>query len=158
MKEVQIETKVFKTIYRAIDGTEFTNKQDCEDYEKSAEGVIKTRFKKLVVAETDEWQLLRGDEGHGVYALKLGSQTDIDTVLQAYFFDNSWILRDENRYIKMREDYINLCEKALKDQDFLLMGTNCDGNLFFIDTKNSMIDRLNSLGKSNEDKYKNEET
>ena len=156
MKEVQIETKSYKTVYRAIDGTEFTNKEDCELYERSAEGVIKARFKKLVVAETDEWQLLRGDEDHGVYALKLGSQTDIDIVLQAYFYDQPWILKDENKYDKMRQNYIAICEKALKEQDILLMGTNCDGELFFLDTRNTFIEKLNNLGKLNEEEFKDE--
>ena len=73
MKEVQVETKSFKTIYRAIDGTDFTNKEDCEQYEQSARGVIMGRFKRLVIAETDEWELLRGDSGCGVYALKIES-------------------------------------------------------------------------------------
>ena len=156
MKEVQIETKSYKTVYKAIDGTEFTNKEDCELYEQSAGGVIKARFKKLIVAESDEWELFKGDDQHGVYALKLDSQTDIDTVLLAYFYDNPWILRDESRYEKMRQEFFDLCDKALKEQDILLMGTNCDGELYFLDTRKYFIEKLNNLDKPKEEEFKDE--
>jgi hypothetical protein len=156
MKEVQVETKSFKTIYRAIDGTDFTNKEDCEQYEQSARGVIMGRFKRLVIAETDEWELLKGDDEHGVYALKIESQTDIDIVLQAYYLDNPYMLKDDENRAKYRKRYESLCDRAYKEKDLLLMGTNCDGELYFLDTRNAFIERLNNLDKPKEEEFKNE--
>ena len=156
MKEVQVETKSFKTIYRAIDGTDFTNKEDCEQYEQSARGVIMGRFKRLVIAETDEWELLRGDSECGVYALKIESQTDIDIVLQAYYLDNPYMLKEDENYAKCRKRYESMCDRAYKEKDLLLMGTNCDGELYFLDTRNAFIERLNNLDKPKEEEFKNE--
>ena len=156
MKEVQVETKSFKTIYRAVDGTDFTNKEDCEQYEQSARGVIMGRFKRLIITETDEWELLRGDNEHGVYALKIESQADIDTVLQAYYLDNPYRLKDDGIQAKYRERYESLCDRAYKEKDLLLMGTNCDGELYFLDTRNAFIERLNNLDKPKEEEFKNE--
>ena len=156
MKEVQVETKSFKTIYRAVDGTDFTNKEDCEQYEQSARGVIMGRFKRLVIAETDEWKLLRGDDEHGVYALKIESQADIDIVLQAYYLDQPYMLKDDGNQAEYRKRYESMCDRAYKEKDLLLMGTNCDGELYFLDTKNAFIERLNNLDKPKEEEFKNE--
>ena len=156
MKEIQVETKSLKTIYRAVDGTDFTNKGDCEQYEQSARGVIMGRFKRLVIAETNEWELLRGDDEHGVYALKIESQTDIDIVLQAYYINNPYMLKDDGNQAKYRERYESMCNRAYREKDLLLMGTNCDGDLYFLDTKNAFIERLNNLDKPKEEEFKNE--
>jgi hypothetical protein len=156
MKEVQIETKSYKTVWKAIDGTDFANKEECELYESSARGVIMGRFKKLVVAESDEWELLRGDSEHGVYALKIESQTDIDTILQAYYLDNPYMLKDDGNRAEYRKRYESMCSRAYKEKDLLLMGTNCDGELYFLDTRNAFIERLNNLDKPKEEEFKNE--
>ena len=156
MKEIKEETKSFKTIYRAVDGTDFTNKEDCEQYEQSARGVIMGRFKRLIITETNEWELLRGEDVHKVYALKIESQTDIDIVLQAYYIDNPYMLKDDGNQAKYRKRYESLCDRAYKEKDLLLMGTNCAGELYFLDTKNAFIERLNNLDKPKEGEFKNE--
>ena len=156
MKEVQVETKSFKTIYRAIDGTDFTNREDCELYEQSARGVIMGRFKRLVVAEANEWKLLRGSDDNKVFAVSIKNQSDIDTVLQAYYIDNPYMLKDDGNQATYRKRYESLCDRAYKEKDLLLMGTNCDGELYFSDTRNAFIERLNNLDKPEEEEFKNE--
>lgn len=44
MKSIEKKEIVTKIFYVAMDGTEFTNKEECEKYEKSAIGIVKGRL------------------------------------------------------------------------------------------------------------------
>lgn len=58
METKQIEVKSVKTVYVAVDGTEFNDKEECRKYDESAIGVLKGRVKKLAVKVTNEDDLL----------------------------------------------------------------------------------------------------
>lgn len=64
METKQIEVKSVKTVYVAVDGTEFNDKEECRKYDESAIGVLKGRVKKLAVKVTNEEDLLHsgGDD------------------------------------------------------------------------------------------------
>lgn len=65
MKELTREVTTTEVIgYRAADGKEFRNKEECEKYERTAEAVIQADFEKLVIAEESEYGLF-GDFGGG---------------------------------------------------------------------------------------------
>jgi hypothetical protein len=66
------------------------------------------------------------------------------------------MLNDDGNQAMYRKRYESLCNRAYKEKDLLLMGTNCDGNLYFLDTRNAFIERLNNLDKSKEEEFKNE--
>jgi hypothetical protein len=66
------------------------------------------------------------------------------------------MLKDGENYAKCRERYEGMCNRAYKEKDLLLMGTNCDGELYFLDTRNAFIERLNNLDKPKEEEFKNE--
>lgn len=54
METKQKELKTFKTVYVAVDGTEFDNDKECRIYERSASGVLRGMVHKLAVREMTE--------------------------------------------------------------------------------------------------------
>jgi hypothetical protein len=148
MKEITKErTKVEKYIvYEAIDGTQFDFKEDCEAYDNSAKGVLRGKLKGLIVNdEYNGWDLMGGIEDNTIIAVKVPTEKDIDIVLQNCYLDQPWILRVENLERKAR--LILAVSQAYREQDVILFGINCDDDLYFIDTRNNIIDRLNKLDK-----------
>lgn len=148
MKEITKErTKVEKYIvYEAVDGTQFDFKEDCEAYDNSAKGVLRGKLKALIVNdEYSGWDLMGGNEDNTIIAVKVPTEKDIDIVLQNYYLDQPWILRVENLERKAR--LILAVSQAYREQDVILFGINCDDGLYFIDTRNNIIDRLNKLDK-----------
>ena len=148
MKEITKErTKVEKYIvYEAVDGTQFDFKEDCEAYDNSAKGVLRGKLKDLIVNdEYSGWDLMGGIEDNTIIAVKVPTEKDIDIVLQNYYLDQPWILRVENLERKAR--LILTVSQAYREQDAILFGINCDDDLYFIDTRNNIIDRLNKLDK-----------
>ena len=153
MKEITEErTKVEKyTVYQAVDGTEFDSQKECEEYEKSARGVLRGKLKPLIVNDQyDEWELLRGNEDNHVLAIKMCSMEDVDTVLQNYYLDNPWIL--EKDCSSSKDKVTKAINQAYKEHDVLLLGLNFEDCLYLIDTRNNLINRLNNLDKKEEDK------
>ena len=152
MKEVIKErTNVEKyTVYEAVDGTQFTRKEDCEKYDNSAKGVLRGKLKALIVNdEYTGWDLMGGNDDSTIIAVKVPTEADIDIVLQNYYFDQPWILNDGNQNSKAK--IVLAVNQAYREQDVLLFGFNCDDELYFIDTRNNIIDRLNKLDKKEEE-------
>lgn len=148
MKEITKERTITEkyTIYEAIDGTQFDFKEDCEKYDNSARGVLRGKLKKLIVNDRyDCWDLMGGNEDNVCIAVKVPTEIDIDIVLQNYYLDQPWVLDDSRE--EYRNKLILAVNRAYREQDVILFGLNCDDNLYFIDTRNNIIDRLNKLDK-----------
>ena len=153
MKEITKErTKVEKyVVYQAVDGTEFNSREDCEAYDNSAKGVLRGKLKALTVNdEYNGWDLMGGNEDNDIIAVKVPTEADIDIVLQNYYLDQSWILKDGRK--EFRNKVILAVNQAYKEQDVILFGINCDDDLYFIDTRHNIVNRLNNLDKKEEDK------
>lgn len=154
MKEITKEhTKVEKyTVYEAADGTTFNSKEECEKYEQTAHAVLRTKFLKLVVEERTEWEFFSvGSDENTTYAIKMNTQEDADTVLQLYYLDNPYLLKDEEQPKKYRENAFNTVNTAYQEKDVLFVGENYDGDVYIIDTRNNMIKNLQSIGKDKEE-------
>lgn len=151
MKEIKEEktheVKETITYYEAIDGTRFHYQDECIKYENSARGILRAKLKKLEVWRGNEWDLLNGNDDCTVIALKLTSQKDVDVVMQAFLIDNPYYLKEDERAQQWLADRQAMADRALKEKDLLLMGLNCEDNLYFIDTRNALIERLNNVGK-----------
>lgn len=150
MKEIVKERTKVETysMYQAADGTVFDTKEECEKYEQTARFVLNTKFKRLVVKETTEWDLFHaGSDENIVYAVRLEKEADADTVMQLYCHDNSWINQSEENY---KEKTYNLIFSAFVNGDILFVGENCDGEIYLITTRNKIIDNLNNIGADNE--------
>ena len=53
MKEIKKERQKIEiyTLYEAVDGTKFTDKEACEAYEKTISCIIRSKVMKLIVSE-----------------------------------------------------------------------------------------------------------
>ena len=152
MKEITKEhTKVEKyVVYQAVDGTEFNSKEDCEAYDNSAKGVLRGKLKALTVNdEYNGWDLMGGNEDNPIIAVRVPTEKDIDIILQNYYLDQPWILNNSPVHLEKVKNAVN---QAYKEGDIVLFGINCDDELYFIDTRNNIINRLNNLDKKEEEK------
>ena len=150
MKEIVKERTKVETysIYQAADGTVFDTKEECEKYEQTARFVLNTKFKRLVIKESTEWNLFHaGSDENIVYAVRLEKEADADVVMQLYCYDNSWINQSGGDY---KEEAYNLIYSAVGNDDILFVGENCDGEIYLIDTRSRIIDKLNNIEADNE--------
>lgn len=149
MREIKKEIirKDYTYQYESFDGNLWDTKEECEKYEKSAEGVLKLKFQDLIVAKDNAWDLMRGYEDNDVIGVKLTKEEDKDTVLQLYLFLNPHLLNDSERYKEYLEQYKSYINEAFEKKDLLLMGTNCEGDYYFIGPRNKFIENLKNFGK-----------
>lgn len=156
MKKITKEhTKVEEYVmYQATDGTEFKTQEECAEYEASARGVLRGRLKEFIVNDRYNcWDLLGGDEENQCLAIVVPTEEAKYVILQNYYLDQAWILKPDNSKHKERVD--NAVQKAYENNDIILFGINCDGNLYLIDTRMSIINRLNNLDKKDDTEGQN---
>ena len=149
MKEIKKEIirKDYTYQYESFDGNLWDTKEECEKYEKSAEGVLKLKFQDLIVAKEEAWDLMRGYEDNDVIGLKLTKEEDKNTVLQLYLLLNPHLLEEKETYKKWLEQYRSYIDEVYEKKDLLLMGINCEGDYYFIGPRNKFIDNLKNFGK-----------
>lgn len=150
MKEIKTEIirKDYTYQYESFDGNLWDTKEECEKYEKSAEGVLKLKFQDLIVAKDNAWDLMRGYEDNDVIGVKLTKEEDKDTVLQLYLFLNPHYNDSTcDTYKKWLEQYRSYINEAFEKKDLLLMGINCYGDYYFIGPRNKFIENLKNFGK-----------
>ena len=153
MKELTKERTITQkyTVYQAVDGTEFNSREECEKYDNSAKGVLRGRLKEFVVTDKyDCRELFRGYEDNKCLALAVPTEEAIYVILHAYFLDRPWILEERNAESKERVE--KAVRQAYENNDIVLFGLNCGDEMYFIDTRMNIINRLNSLDKNEEGK------
>lgn len=143
MREIKKEIirKEYQTIYIATDGTEFHDRNECEKYEKSAMGVLNSRYMELVTKSMTEEDLNKsGSCENTIEIIKITNTDDIDVVAQLYCLTHSY--ENTTHYVdRVRE----LCKKALETRDYLIVSRGYDyDNLWVIDT---LTDYLNYILK-----------
>lgn len=144
MKEVKREVKreVVDTIieYYAYDGTKFNSEKECKKYESTAAcGQCK------VSEDHSAWDLMGGYDDNTVTAFKPQCKSDVDALCQFLVFNSPW-LNIEGRE-EMRDRYFKIIEDAYKNGDVVLFGVNCDGDYYFINSRQNIIDNLMKLDK-----------
>lgn len=154
MKEIKKERTITETYYEyeAIDGEIFKTKEECEKYDKSARAVLQSKYKKLVLKETNEYNLFDiGSEDNTVEIIKVGSQKDLDLVKQMYYMYNSHLdPKNPNEWTKI--EFENM-DNALKNKDILFIGRGYDDESFWIyGSCNSLCEKINSYRKLTETK------
>ena len=145
MKEIKKEIINYVTKYQSFDGIEFNSKEECEKYENSAKGIVRSRFSKLVVRDIDEYSLFFGNEENTVYYVQFREEGDIDTFLHYMYLINPWLLNDDHK--SQRESIIELSRKAFNNDEPLLVSENYEGNMWVLDTLSSLISRLNDYDR-----------
>lgn len=143
MKKIIEEITCQKYHWQAIDGTNFDDEEECKIYEKSAVCIIKSRVNKLAVGgETDAWNLMGGCDDHTVQAYKITSEAEAAAFAQ-------WIISFSNWWSAERQnEIINDIMTAGKNKDVALVGYNCDGDPYYINTRQNIIDNLMNLDES----------
>lgn len=144
MKEITKETSTKYTVYQAVDGTEFTQKEECVKYENSALGVLRGKIKRLTICEPqDAWILMGGYDDHQVIAVKPQTEVDVDTILQWYYLEHPYILEDFRKAERERLEKVIM--EAWENSDIVLFGINCEKEYYFINSRQNIINNLTSL-------------
>ena len=144
MKKLEKDLITKYTVFQAVDGTEFSQKEECEKYEKSALGVLRGKIKKFVVCEPkDAWTFMGGYDDHQVIAVKPQTEADVDIILQWYYLEHPYIL-ENNRKVE-RENFEEVIIEAWKNDDIVLFGINYEKEYYFINSRKNIINNLNSL-------------
>ena len=148
MKEITKERTVTEkyTLYKAFDGQEFTDKIECQKYEESALGVARGKVQPLFVSTgNDAWTLMGGCDDDEVIAVRFEDITEVDTFLQWLYLESPWYLMENQ---KERKDKVeSIVSTAFIMKDVILLGRNCDGNYYFINSRQNIIDNLMALDK-----------
>jgi len=144
MKEVTKEKVQKYIVYEALDGTEFNDKAECQKYEESAKGVIRARIAKLTVGKANEWDLLAGCDEHEIIGIKMKTEKDVEYVKQFLMMECPWYGEARTKEI------FDVIEKAYDNDDIVLFGINCDGEYYWINSRQNIIDNLLNLGKEEE--------
>lgn len=144
MKIIKKEYINYIEEYEAVDGTIFNSKEECIKYENSAAAVLKSRYKKLVIKETNEWDLFKcGNEDEFIDVIKLWSEKDIDLVLQLSCLYNPHLKDD------LIDKHRKLLEKAYNENTlvFISKGNEYDTNFWIRTSESEMNDTINELYK-----------
>lgn len=142
MKEVIKERVQKYRVYEALDGTEFNDRAECEKYDESAKCVFRVRISKLIIGRDNAWTLLAGDEDREVIGIKMQNGRDLEYVKQFLMMECSWYGGAKTKEI------FDIIEKAYNDDDVVLFGIDCDGDYYWINSRQNIIDNLMNLGKS----------
>ena len=152
MKEIKKERTITDTYYEAVDGTQFSSKEECQKYENTAKAVLREKFKKLIIEESTEYDFFSaGSDENTVYAVKMETEGDMDTVLQLYYSDNPYVLREEDNCKKYKERAYNLVNTAFTENDILFVGENYEGDIYLISTRGNIIENLQKIDRKNEE-------
>lgn len=141
MKEVTKEKVQKYTVYAALDGTEFDDKAECKKYEKSAKGVLIARIAKLIVGKGNAWTIMGGYEDSNVVGFKMQTGRDLEYVKQFLLMKCSWYSKEKC------EEIFGVMQKAYDNDDIVLFGINCEGDYYWINSRQNIIDNLMNLGK-----------
>ena len=145
MKQITKEVTNYVTKYISVDGIEFDTKDECEKYERSAEGVLRDKFMKLVVKEADQYSLMFGLDDNTVYYVQFREESDIDILMQYYYLQHPWMLNDENE--KHRYEDITMARKAFNNAEPLLIGANYEGDIYFMGPLSEIVDNISNYDK-----------
>ena len=149
MKEIKKEKIITQTYseYEAIDGTIFTDKEECQKYDESALGVLNYKVSLLEVGKEDMycWDLCCGYEDNKCFALKPELPEDKDTILQWYLGHQHHLLNDS--YKDCVNKIASKIQCALNEGDIIFFGVNCDDEPYIMNTRNNIIRNLENFDK-----------
>lgn len=138
--EKEIVRKSTMTVYVANDGTVFESKEECQKYEKSAKGVLFTKYVPLVVKTFCEEDFFV----HGIGCcdntgeiVRVKNQEDADLILQILLLENAYYTNEEHPERKTKA--AEIINSAIGD--YLLIGRGWDGDSFWLyGSRNSIFE------------------
>lgn len=143
MKEIQKETKQYVTVYEAVDGTEFTSKEECKKYEESAQCVLMAKYSKLVTKSDTEWELFGvGSNESIVDVVRLNDEQDVNMILQLIALENPNISSKQPEWLIEKDKRLTT---ALKEDSLVFIGRGYEQDCFYLcTTEFEMVSKLNS--------------
>jgi hypothetical protein len=148
MKEIKKEVSHTVTTYEAVDGTPFTNKEECEKYEQTAKCALQQRYRPLVVRTDTECNIFGGvgSEDCTVDIVKISKSEDIDTLLQLYRLNHAHLERPE--YKHWVDEAHKKCSLALQGSGYVFVGRGCEeDNFWIIGSQDSAIQAIKDACK-----------
>ena len=146
MKEVEFKKETIEYIkkYVAYDEEVFDSKEECQKYENSAKCILKHRFKQHVINDTfNEWDLLStGDSDHLIDIVEIPDDDAIKDIVQYYSFCHSYMTEE------CLEKFTSKVKKAYNEEELLIFGYNYENDLYFIDSRNNIVSRLNNISRT----------
>lgn len=144
MKEIQKEISQHVTVYEAIDGTEFTSKEQCKKYEESAKCVLMAKYNKLILKSDTMWNFFNvGSDEETVDIVKLNGLPDIDVILKLIALNSPVQAASHPEWLQEKEDIL---ARAIKEDSPVVIGRGYEGDCFYIYfTIFDLIKKLNSL-------------
>lgn len=142
MKEVIKEKKSTYTVYQAIDGTEFNNREECQKYEDTAKCLLLTKYKPLVKRTVNEYDIFNtGSDEYTIDILyPLATESSINTLIQLCRLYNGE--RETGYYDNMK----NKLEEYLKTKDTILIGRGSEyegyDNFFILTTLQEISNKI----------------
>ena len=82
--------------------------------------------------------------------IKFRNEEDIQTFMQYYCLLNTYYTRENDPQAEegLNKKYAK-CEEAYKANDILLVGINCDEEIYIINTRQNIIDNLKNMENEN---------
>lgn len=138
-------------VYKAFDGQEFTDKKECQKYEESALGVLRSRMLSCIVnKDFDAWTLMGGVDDNIVVAVKLNNEKDLMHFFQWLWVECPWYLNKTHE--KRKKEVEEAINTAYQNKDLILLSQNYEGNYYFINSRQNIINNLMGLDKKGEPK------
>ena len=143
MKEIKEEIikKEYKSTWEAIDGITFTTKEECVKYEESAKCVLLSRYKGMIVKQTNEDAFYKTGSDE-LDIVKLKNDSSINIIMQLYHYYNT------GEYAKTYAESIEKsCVRALEEDDFLIIyrGDRYEDSFWVRGTRNELFEHINSI-------------
>lgn len=130
MKQKQIEVKSYKTVYEAVDGTEFENQEDCKRYDSSFAGVMRGKMKKFVIADGQEDIFFNCGGEPTVLVCVPKNIKELDIIRQFLLANNN--TRDQIEYIT--DDCVG--------RVIIVTISEYEDNVAWVDTLDKLVERL----------------
>ena len=145
MKTIKEEKKYTVDVYEAIDGTRFSDKTECEIYEKSAKCLLLSKYNKLIIKRDFEYNIFGfGSEDDYVDIVKILCREDINVIMQTLGVINPHLL--EERYKERYDKYQSILVKALEEGDLVFIFRGYDDSVFSVE--GTLSDRIYNIAKA----------
>ena len=120
MKAIKEEKKYTVEVFEAVDGTRFSDKSECEVYERSAKCLLLSKYNKLVVNKSNEYSIFGcGSEEDCIDIIKISCKEDIDVIMQTIGVIHPNMLNECNKEIY--DKYYNTLIKAYEENDLVFI-------------------------------------
>ena len=156
-KEIKKEITETEVKYIAVDGTEFVNQAQCEEYEKTAKCALMIRYNAIKIRETNEYDIFHaGSEDSAVDVVRLKETKDADTVIQLLRLYQPHL--EEPEYKEWLDRAAKKVHSALQGDGFLFIGRGCcEDDFWVMESATSAIDCIKAACKPVETKEDNNE-